>query len=154
GQADRKRKHAWHQMEAEEAERERHAAVARAVAGVDHSDQCVGRWKDGLEVRLVVSEGSHEDDLRDGLQRGAKEAGTSLPLEPVRLVPVAPHSCFADGARIQHEEAIATQGRNRLLRSARGDDPEAGRYVAEHRHAEPSLLMANEVRHALELAKD
>src|SRR5262249_30556823 len=35
GQADRKRKHAWHQMEAEQAEGERHAAVARAVAGVD-----------------------------------------------------------------------------------------------------------------------
>src|SRR5262249_33654026 len=93
------------------------------------------------------------------ISASASSATRRKPVRPSHLSrygssPVAPHSCFADGAPIQHEEAIATPSRHRLLRSARGDDPEAGRYVAEHRHAEPSVLMANEVRHALELAKD
>src|SRR5689334_21244747 len=71
-QTHRERKQPGHQMDAEEPQGERHAAVASGVAAVDEADQRRGRGERRLIVRLVASEGSHEDDVRIGLEREAK----------------------------------------------------------------------------------
>src|SRR5207247_10458318 len=98
-------------------------------------------------------EGRHEHELRISLEREPEEARPSEPLEPVRLVAVAAHARLADRTGIQHEESVPAQCRERLLRTARWDDLEACRDLAQHGPAEPAVLVSDDPGHAVQRAQ-
>jgi len=141
-------------VDAEEAESEPHAAVACTVDTVDQADQSLGCEQHRLVVGLVAAEGDHEDHLRIGREREAQKAGPALPLEPVRLVPVAAHAGLADGSGVEHQEPVTAQCRLRLVRTMGGDDLEASGYLPQHGDVEPAVLVADEARHPMQLADD
>jgi hypothetical protein len=121
---DRQRQHSRHEMGTEEPEAEWRSVVARCVSGVEEGHDPVGRHERRLVVHLLGADGSDEDELRVVLERQPQIAEPPLPLEPVRLVAVAPQRRLGPGARVEHQQPVAREGLARLGRVARRDgDP-------------------------------